>query len=70
MRVFNVDELPIVFCRLLLGTILEHKNGEHWVKIYFECAPMWMNTFNVDDAYQMDKEILDFIDQDEWSVIV
>lgn len=70
MRVFNIDELPIAFCRLPLGTILEHKNGERWVKLYFEGAPMWMNTFNVDDAYQMDKEILDFIDQDEWSVIV
>lgn len=70
MNVFNVDELPIPFHRLPLGTILEHENGVRWVKIYFEGAPMWMNTFNVDDPYQTDKEILDFIDQDVWSVIV
>lgn len=70
MRGFNIGELPIAFCRLPLGTVLEHENGERWVKIYFEGAPMWMNTFNVDDAYQTDKEILDFIDQDVWSVIV
>jgi hypothetical protein len=68
--IINFNDLQIPFHRLALGTILEHENGERWVKFYFEGAPMWMNTFNVDDAYQTDKEILDFIDQDVWSVIV
>lgn len=44
MNVFKIDGLPFTFCRLPLGTILEHENGERWVKIYFEGAPMWMNT--------------------------
>lgn len=69
MRVFNVDELPIAFCRLPLGTILEHENGERWVKIYFEGAPMWMNTFNVDEAYKTDDQMLDFAEYDVWKVL-
>lgn len=45
MRIFKVSELPIAFCRLALGAILENPNGERWVKIYFEGEPVWMNTF-------------------------
>lgn len=69
MRVFNVDELPIAFCRLPLGTILEHPNGERWVKIYFEGAPMWMNTFNVDEPYKTDDQMLDFAEYDVCKVL-
>lgn len=70
MRTFKVSELPIAFCRLALGTILENPNGERWVKIYFEGEPVWMNTFNVDEMYKTDDQMLDFIEYATWGVIL
>lgn len=70
MNVFKIDELPIAFCRLAQGAILEHPNGERWVKIYFEGELVWMNTFNVDEPYKTDDQMLDFIEYGVWKVIV
>lgn len=70
MKTFKVKELPIDFHRLAQGAILEHPNGERWVKIYFEGEPVWMNAFDVDETYRTDDQMFDFAEYDVWSVIV
>lgn len=70
MKPFKIDELPIAFCRLAQGAILEHSSGERWVKIYFEGEPVWMSTFDVNETYKTDDQMLDFIEYDVWKVIV
>nr|DAQ92928.1 MAG TPA: hypothetical protein [Caudoviricetes sp.] len=69
MKTFKANELPIDFHRLALGAILEHPNGERWAKIYFEGEPVWTNTFNVDEAYKTNDQMLDFIEYDVWKVL-
>ena len=69
MKTFKLNELPISFRRLALGSILEHPNGERWVKIYFEGEPVWMNAFNIDETYKTDDQMLDFVEYGGWRVL-
>ena len=47
----------------------DNPNGVRWVKICFEGEPVWVNAFDVDEAYKTDDQMLDFAEYDMWKVL-